>query len=62
MVKPVGSIALLACHRTTAKADVAVGVFYIEVLRTPRGRRERLQNHGAVGDALPEEGFDAIVC
>src|SRR5262249_52883163 len=45
LVKPVGSIALLACHRTAAKADdVAVGILYIKILRTPRGRRELLQN------------------
>ena len=51
----------LVCRRTAAKADdVAVGILDVEVLRAPRGRRERLQNRCAVGDALPEEGFDAV--
>ena|SRR5437870_10983423 len=51
----------LACRRTAAKADdVAVGILHIEVLRAPRGRRERFQNRCTVGDALPEEGFDAV--
>jgi hypothetical protein len=52
---------LLACGRAAAEADdVAIRVLDIEVLRAPLGRRDRLDNRHAVGDALLVERLNAI--
>src|SRR5947209_15833237 len=40
--------------------DVAVGIFDVEVLRPPGGRREGLEDRHTVRDALLVEGFDAV--
>ena len=52
---------LLACGRAAAEAnDVAIWVLDIEALRAPLGRRDRLDDRHAVGDALLVERLDAV--
>jgi len=52
---------ILACSRAAAEADdVAIRVLDIEVLRAPLGRRDRLDDRDAVGDALLVARFDAV--
>src|SRR5262245_4957159 len=52
---------LLARGRVASEAgDVAIRVLHIEVLRSPWGSRERLDDRCSVGDAPLVEGFDAI--
>ena len=52
---------LLACDRAAAEADdVAIRVLDIEALRAPLSRRDRLDDHHAVGDALLVERLDAV--
>ena len=54
-------VAFTMTDLTAAKADdVAIGIFHVEIHRTPRGRRERFEDGCAVSDALPEESFDTI--
>src|SRR5688572_33025637 len=40
--------------------DVAVRILDVEILRPPIGRRQRLENRDATGDAVVEEGFNPI--
>src|SRR5215212_231368 len=52
---------LLACGWAAAEADdVAIRVLDIEALRAPLGRRDRLDDRHAVGDALLVERLDAV--
>ena len=52
---------MLACGRAAAEADdVAIRVLDIEVLCAPLGRRDRLDDRHASGDALLVEGLDAV--
>jgi hypothetical protein len=52
---------LLACGRAAAEADdVAIRVVDIEALRAPLGRRDRLDDRHAVGDALLVERLDGV--
>ena len=52
---------MLACGRAVAEADdVAIQVLDIEALRAPLGRRDRLDDCYAVGDALLVERLDAV--
>src|SRR5688500_16229838 len=55
-----GSIAVLARWRAAETDDIAVRVFNIEVLRTPRRRLKRLEDLHAVGDTLFVERLDAL--
>src|SRR5687767_13239135 len=40
--------------------DVAVRILDVEILLPPVGRRQRLENPDAIGDAVIEEGFNTI--
>src|SRR6185503_14704590 len=59
--KPSRANRLLACGWAAAEADdVAIRVLDIEALRAPLGRRDRLDDRHAVGDALLVERLDAV--
>src|ERR1041384_5335582 len=52
---------MLASDRAAAEADyVAIRILNIKVLRAPLGRRDRLDDRHAVGDALLVECLDTV--
>ena len=51
---------LCAGRATTERDDVTIRVFNIEVFRSPRRVRQRLDNRRAIRDALIVERFDAV--
>jgi len=52
---------VLACGRAAAEADdVAIRALDIEALRAPLGRRDRIDDRDAVGDAFLVERLDAV--
>jgi hypothetical protein len=52
---------LLACGRAAAEADdVAIRILDIEILCAPLGRRDRLDDRHAVGNALLVERLNAV--